>query len=1366
MEARFLVATQLSSLFPSQTITIPIQTARRNIPLPQNSKDSDPLAEHATYASILSTQLTGTILLRVLHGGMIIELTSLSTEVSPIRFVFPAAVLPSPAIFLWESSELHILAVTDIGSVYRLVLPLGGSRDLWQNRVDDIWPREYFVKHLSESFSGLVHVQGTHCIAISLSNGVLLRLETEFMGHEGSDDNWTETLFQHGSFLSSLTSFLPAIGSSTSGASEIVSMATHPWPTDIGHIWTLSRDRTLRLWKAKIGCVASKRLASLTTPRELSPAPRTSNGTSPIVLLDIERQTLLRVFSTPDNEDHVYVLAFIPTVSSTASGGSFQLIDTFSDQFYEIGTIECSTNSAHCHLQDFMVIGKSLYALWDCQGQSVVEKTVINTDNSNGRDLGPPIWTSALYADGPELTPAYLEELLLSPESLTDRFFEAIMRPGMFSTLTLRTAIDQYTDACLSLPGPPPPQLTTIYATVAENIAAVVGCTVNLNRDPNTGALQHANYWNALKRDWEGFIARCREVERSARWPLALGVQDQGEIVIVERERVGALVAEDLPLHLRRLLGQGHPSVDSQYDILGVLWTLRSKLGPQVILNLESRLIDIMHQEIAFSFADILQDQARRFNFRQAIDGASTNWFIGRLQSIDDIDKATRTILDVIGGFDMEIKREEDEVELLLPPPNSDWSRALATAYISTTIHARYDLCFSLIILLFFLADELSQWDPSLLAEVFAVFRGVAMLRLVSGHPAGDPHDSQAHESTPDDVVSRMRNMNVSRSKSNFTPTYSLIHRLLAQSGDTHGLPGAAHRFLDSTGLLQSISPAHATKFEVLFCERLRLLGFHYATWELISWLPRTPGVTYVLARLWLNMGRADDAAYLLEKLAGSFGPDNALSYEDQEALTAVLPATELYDSEFAFYVHTSTLFKACLLVRHEVSFSQLALSVVSQGVDTTALWHTVIKGFIDLGLYGDAYASLIASPHEKQKRECVSLLTYRMCEDNAVDTLVTFNFAGIDNEVEDALSFKARNVDPRVRPCYSKILYSWYIYRGDYRNAALVMYQRARKLQGTPFESSHSSFAGDQLEAYMLCINALNLVEDKNMWIVLPVSNDMSEAPRKRRKLSKHIPETMFSSGCFDTEIVQLSDIQYEYALLSAQIDIVRRDPTIISAKDFSLPASSIVLRLAQANLFNMAMATACSLAIDMTDLFIHLTGQCLRLSRNPDSVMGDTSDWLLTDKVSSWPGSTAERGWRYLRQSLERYDSAETDCRYTKVVLETIMDFDRSSSPPPWLIKTLEDNHHEFLIRLSLKYEQFDQAIEHIMTLMRKSDARVARDSPKNAFSTWLPYTLIDQVLAAASTQDFPPSRLAELRSEINNRMKRMQRLSQLPR
>jgi nuclear pore complex protein Nup160 len=184
MDVGFLVAAQLSSVFPSHATSIPLQTTRQGVPLPPFLQESDPPAEHATYSSLLHTPLTGTILLRVLHGGLILELNSLSNNVPPLRFVFPAVILPSPAMFLWESTELHVLAVTRTGSLYRLVIPLHGGQELWLNHGDDIWPREYLIKNISDVVDGVVHVHGTHCVAIGLPNGSLLRLETGYVGED------------------------------------------------------------------------------------------------------------------------------------------------------------------------------------------------------------------------------------------------------------------------------------------------------------------------------------------------------------------------------------------------------------------------------------------------------------------------------------------------------------------------------------------------------------------------------------------------------------------------------------------------------------------------------------------------------------------------------------------------------------------------------------------------------------------------------------------------------------------------------------------------------------------------------------------------------------------------------------------------------------------------------------------------------------------------------------------------------------------------------------------------------------------------------------------------------------------------------
>ncbi|KAF7980886.1 hypothetical protein HWV62_36059 [Athelia sp. TMB] len=1369
MSAGLLVATQLSSLFPSGQVTsVPLQTSRRDTPLPFDPAESDPPTEHAIFSTVLHTPTTGTVLLRVIHAGLIIELISLSTDVPPIRFVFPAPILSCPAIFLWESYEIHVLAVTSLGSLYRLALP-GSTGKLWHDPVSKNWCREHLIQNVRGTVEGVVHVQGTHTVAIGLKNGGILRLETEQLGDDHNDDQWTETVFQQGSFLSSFTNIL---SSTPSEGSEIISMASHPQPTDIGHVWTLSRDRTLRLWTARGGCVSAKRLPLSSLERAVSLAPGGSQETKAHILLEPEPQRLLRVFSvplTPEKEQH-FVLSFSPTPSSTQSGGFFQLFSTDADHLNAIGTIQTSEASAHCHLQDFVVVnGSTLYVLWDKQGQSSVESTVFNTGQMMGQYSNEG-WLAASYPPEPELTPAYINQVLLSPGSLTDRLFEAIMRPGMFSALTLRTAIDQYTGACLSLPGPPAPRLTATYASVGEQIAAVVGCTVNLNRDPHTGALQHANYWNALKRDWEGFIARCREVERSARWPLALGVGHKGEVVVVERERAGVLVNEDVALQMHRQLLAGGATEPPQV-LLDILWSLRTNLGHQSVLALEARLVDIIHQEIAFPFADIVLDEAQRSNFMDDLDEGMESWIQGRLTSVSKPQDAVRAVMDIIADFEIEVKTEEDDSGLLTSPPSSDWKRALIAAYSAGTIDARYQLCLSLMMLLFFLAEDLIEWEPALLSEIFAVFRGVAMLRYLAQQPTGTSSGRHHDPRTAEDVITRMRDLNVSASAGRVKPSHSLIHCLLSDIGSTQTISGSAHHFLNSTALLQSISPAHVTKMEIIFCERLRLLGYHEVARETLAWLPRTPSVSYVVARLWLDAGRVDDAAYLFEKLAGHFGTHSGLSLEDKEALASVLPGAELFYSEYAFFLHVASLFKSSSLVYHDVHFSQLALSFDHPEADTTELWHGVIKGNIELALYDDAYSSLIACPHDRLKRECVSELVYRMCEENAVDKLMTFNFAGFADEVEDALAFKSRNVDPRVRPFYSRILYTWYTSRGDYRNSALTMYQRGRKLHNLmPGSTDVVTLAEEELEAYMVALNSLALIDRSSAWFSMPLVAESGQESRKRRKLSKHIPESKFATTCHDMEIIDLADIQYEYALLAARLDLLRKQPTVLSSGDFYLSPESIVLKLAQANRFNTAMATARSLKIDMSDLFAHLTSQCLRISRNPDLVLqDDASDWLLTDKVSSWPGTHADRSWRYLRISLARHDNADTDLKYSKIALETVLAFDRSSPPPPWLVQALADYHPEYLIRATLRFEVLELALEYTTMLIQKTDERLARGPPQNAASTWLPYALIDQVVAAADSDSQLSSRgkdlLQSLRTDVSNRTKRMGKLSQFP-
>ena len=180
---KVLIATHLSDVYsPLQTAAISVQTSKLHVPFPPQASDDEPPPEHAQYASFFHSVQTGVILLRLIHNGLIIELVSLSTETPPIRFVFPYTVLPNPAVVLWEARELHVLAVTASGSLYRLVLPLQTPQQLWTTHMVNNWCREYHLKYVQEYLQALVQVQGTHSVALALKNGSLIRLDAETIG--------------------------------------------------------------------------------------------------------------------------------------------------------------------------------------------------------------------------------------------------------------------------------------------------------------------------------------------------------------------------------------------------------------------------------------------------------------------------------------------------------------------------------------------------------------------------------------------------------------------------------------------------------------------------------------------------------------------------------------------------------------------------------------------------------------------------------------------------------------------------------------------------------------------------------------------------------------------------------------------------------------------------------------------------------------------------------------------------------------------------------------------------------------------------------------------------------------------------------
>lgn len=820
--------------------------------------------------------------MRVLHDGLILELISLSADVTPVRFVFPAPLLPTPAMFLENADELHILAMTKSASLYRIVIHVGSRFRLWTDSDKGMNYTEHMLRQCGENLSGVFHAQNPTLVVVGMPNGSLLRVESDSAsGGEGqcflrfvytscsnlrSDESWSESLSSQTSMFSAFSSFFPNKGSVSTQDAEIIAVATLEWPTDVLYTWTLSKDRGVRVWKPRQGCVTTKLLNAISSS-EQSPPP--SRGSVPPLSMPTSGgpQKWLRAFTQDGN---IHVIAFNPSTLSSSSAGSFHLFISEGDHLTQLAVLDCSPTSSGCQLQDFLVEGNRLTVLWDNRGQSLVETTYIDFEQLMGGDVDLD-WKRISYPGEPEYTPALLEQLFLSPGSLTEKFLEAIFVPGVFSPLTLRSALQQYIDTNISLPGPQGSSLAKAFTSLPEHIGAVVGSGINLLTDPHTGARQYNNYFVALKRDWEGFIARCREVERGARWPLSLALDEENEIIVVERERIGYVTLEDTALTLQRQLAGGEELGD-EHELLDVLWSLKAKMGVSMVADLEHHVVEIVRQEVAFPLADIFRDQAKSSRVAEALeeDGVSA-WIYGRLQRVANPGEAMHTLLDVVGAFEGEVKQEEEEVSALMLPPRCNWQSALTASYVCASINARYEIALCLVLYALFAAEELPQWDPTLLEEVFALFRGVAMLRAAARLSVSEgPTRQDSYHG--DEMVNRLRNLHVSHLDASSMPIQSLIYQLVSQTRDNSRFSVSALRFLDSIGLLRSISCSHATIFEVSFCERLSLLGHNEIMRTMLDWLPRTPAVIYLRARQLLSVGRAEDAACLLQKVAGVFG--------------------------------------------------------------------------------------------------------------------------------------------------------------------------------------------------------------------------------------------------------------------------------------------------------------------------------------------------------------------------------------------------------------------------------------------------------------------------------------------------------------
>ncbi len=165
------------------------------------------------------------------------------------------------------------------------------------------------------------------------------------------------------------------------------------------------------------------------------------------------------------------------------------------------------------------------------------------------------------------------------------------------------------------------------------------------------------------------------------------------------------------------------------------------------------------------------------------------------------------------------------------------------------------------------------------------------------------------------------------------------------------------------------------------------------------------------------------------------------------------------------------------------------------------------------------------------------------------------------------------------------------------------------------------------------------------------------------------------------------------------------------------------------------------------------------------------DLALWLLRGPTQSWGGTVSQRAWRYLQQCLENNDTKTSDYEYHKVALKKILDEDRTTRLPLWLIQffevfffvpytttlsnILQGHQPEYLIRMCFKYDLIGDALQYSINMIREVQRRsrgftkTNREPFRTSSATWLPYNVFDQLLEVCA--DAKEQRIRDLGKEL---------------
>lgn len=123
------------------------------------------------------------------------------------------------------------------------------------------------------------------------------------------------------------------------------------------------------------------------------------------------------------------------------------------------------------------------------------------------------------------------------------------------------------------------------------------------------------------------------------------------------------------------------------------------------------------------------------------------------------------------------------------------------------------------------------------------------------------------------------------------------------------------------------------------------------------------------------------------------------------------------------------------------------------------------------------------------------------MCEKGDSEELISLPFIGLQDEVDEQLSFHCQNtLNINSGPPFHKVLFAWRMRQCDFRGAATILYDRLQRLQtaSTAFKDSQNT---PVTQGYLMLIDILSSVDPAQAWVLTSTRVAEESAITKRVK-------------------------------------------------------------------------------------------------------------------------------------------------------------------------------------------------------------------------------------------------------------------------